>query len=363
MGRKVVKVLSLFVILLFAVVSLHAKVVKKCDSFIFVADESSSMNNSYNDMKKVDFEKKLLNLINQNIPEIEYEAALIAFGSKKSEEDLKSTILYPVGSYDKNKMSSAINNIEGTISWTPLGFALDKTGEVVAKLKGKVHIILFSDGQENSNYKSPVQAAKELKKNYDNVCLYVVQIGDSDEGGELLGKMVDAVGCGKVYSGDSLQEEDGLNGFIQEVFGYVEVEKDDDHDGVLNKYDECPNTPKGAPVNDKGCWEIGKVFFDYNKAVIKPSAIPVLKEILEVLKQNPEIKLEIKGYTDALGTDPYNMKLSKKRAEAVFQYFVKNGISAERLIIKFFGKNNPIAPNTDEKGRALNRRVEFTIIR
>ncbi|MEO0102562.1 MAG: OmpA family protein [candidate division WOR-3 bacterium] len=107
-----------------------------------------------------------------------------------------------------------------------------------------------------------------------------------------------------------------------------------------------------------------KVLFDFNKATIKSESYRGLDEAAQILKDNPKISVEIQGHTDNIGSDAYNQKLSERRAQAVANYFIsQHGIDANRLRTKGYGESKPIAPNDTEEGRALNRRVEFVVIR
>jgi OOP family OmpA-OmpF porin len=99
--------------------------------------------------------------------------------------------------------------------------------------------------------------------------------------------------------------------------------------------------------------------FDYNKAVLKPESMGTLNMILQVLKDNPEIKFEVGGHTDSDGADDYNLKLSQQRADAVKDQLIKMGVEASRLSAKGYGETKPISDNTTLEGKANNRRVEF----
>jgi outer membrane protein OmpA-like peptidoglycan-associated protein len=105
------------------------------------------------------------------------------------------------------------------------------------------------------------------------------------------------------------------------------------------------------------------VYFDFDKATIKPESRPALEDAAKILKDNPTIKVEIQGHTDSKGSEEYNLSLSDKRAWAVVNYLVQNfGIEQSRLTAKGYGEARPIADNGTDAGRALNRRVEFVII-
>jgi len=105
-----------------------------------------------------------------------------------------------------------------------------------------------------------------------------------------------------------------------------------------------------------------RIHFDFNKADIKKEYIPLLKEVAKVLKENPNINLRIEGYTDDIGTKAYNQKLALKRAMAVKNFLVKEGIEPERIQVVGFGKEKYIAENTTPIGRLTNRRAEFIVI-
>jgi OOP family OmpA-OmpF porin len=98
--------------------------------------------------------------------------------------------------------------------------------------------------------KDDVEAAKALKATYgDMLCLYVVQVGDDPQGRELLQRVVDAAGCGKVVAAVDLTGGDAMAAFVQEAL----LEPDSDGDGVGDSKDKCPNTPKGVKVDAVGC--------------------------------------------------------------------------------------------------------------
>jgi len=135
---------------------------------------------------------------------------------------------------------------------------------------------------------------------------------------------------------------------------------DSDGDGIYDYLDKCPDTPKGATVDERGCWAFtGEVFFDFGKWDIKSEAHPLLKEAVNILEQNPEMRVEIQGHTDSKGPEAYNQMISEKRAVAVKAYLVNQGIDSGRLEVKGYGESDPIASNDTEEGRQKNRRVRF----
>ncbi|MBL0194604.1 MAG: OmpA family protein [Myxococcales bacterium] len=104
--------------------------------------------------------------------------------------------------------------------------------------------------------------------------------------------------------------------------------------------------------------------FELNSAVIKPESFPLLNEVAEVIKKNPQIKkLAVEGHASADGDAKLNEKLSDDRAKSVRQYLIdKGGIKGEMLTAKGYGELKPIADNKTPEGKEKNRRVEFTIL-
>ncbi len=149
--------------------------------------------------------------------------------------------------------------------------------------------------------------------------------------------------------------------------------RDRDGDGVVDESDQCPDIPGKPPV---GCparvlvvktaeaIEIReKINFETDTAKITgKTSFLILDQVAAVLTSNPSIWVRIEGHTDDRADDDYNLKLSASRAEAVRDALVSRGIASERLTPVGYGESKPIASNRSEKGRAINRRVEFNII-
>jgi OOP family OmpA-OmpF porin len=147
---------------------------------------------------------------------------------------------------------------------------------------------------------------------------------------------------------------------------------DNDKDGILDKDDKCPNEhgvpPDGCPkkythvvVTEKKIELKQTVFFDTNRATIKPVSFALLNDVAKALADNPKIKVEIQGHTDSQADDNFNLKLSQRRAESVRTYLAGRGISKDRMLPKGYGEDVPIADNRTADGRSQNRRVEFVI--
>jgi OOP family OmpA-OmpF porin len=210
-------------------------------------------------------------------------------------------------------------------------------------------------------------------------------------------------GCGKDVPVDTLASGAAMADFVQTVL--LTEQMDSDGDGVPDNRDACPGTPRGAPVDEKGCpkdsdgdgvydymdlcpdtpqgtpvdkngcplprasksaevtaagtWIYRDVQFEVNKAELRPSAYRVLDEIVELMEDQPNLRIEVQGHTDSTGARSYNQKLSERRAQSVVNYLKKEGIAANRMSAKGYGMDQPMDTNSTAEGRARNRRVEI----
>src|SRR6266568_4192457 len=217
------------------------------------------------------------------------------------------------------------------------------------------------------------------------------------------GAHVNAKGCPADADGDGVP--DGLDQCPGTPAGAVVDQAgcplDSDKDGVPDGLDKCPNTPPGAEVDDVGCQRfrdsdgdgvddakdrcpgttagtrvdaagcpilftpertpviLRGVMFEIGKSALKPESFTVLDIVAQSLNANPDIRIEIAGYTDNTGSSATNLRLSQTRADAVRAYLGSKGVAPSRMVAKGYAAANPIAANTTAAGRAQNRRVEL----
>src|ERR1700680_1987163 len=103
------------------------------------------------------------------------------------------------------------------------------------------------------------------------------------------------------------------------------------------------------------------VLFDFNKYTLKPEARERLARISGIVLAYPDLRLQVEGYTDSIGSDEYNQELSEKRAATVRDYLVSSGVSINNVVAQGFGKADPVADNSTAAGRKLNRRVDLVV--
>ena len=185
------------------------------------------------------------------------------------------------------------------------------------------------------------------------------------------------------------QEVEALKGRVSNVEKAVDdLKKDSDGDGVADQFDKCPNTPAGTVVDGSGCplktgtdtATVGQMIrdamgkgmgganvkgtaysniqFEFDSSVLRTSSYPVLDATSADLRSTGKT-VWVNGYASSEGTAAHNMQLSKDRANSVKTYLVNSGVDAKHLKVKGYGETHPIADNSTEEGRVLNRRVEF----
>ena len=147
---------------------------------------------------------------------------------------------------------------------------------------------------------------------------------------------------------------------------------DTDGDSILDKDDKCPNV--AGVASEGGCPEIisneakmgvntfaKSILFNTGRASFKAGVTEVLKSMIAIINEFPAAEFSVKGYTDSIGSASANLKLSSKRANAVRDFLVKNGVDASRLTASGQGEESPIASNMNKAGRSENRRVEVKV--
>ena len=166
------------------------------------------------------------------------------------------------------------------------------------------------------------------------------------------------------------------------AYCWVHGDGDADGDGVPDSRDKCPDTPKGVTVDAAGCPIVAvvvvetvvvkeetivvrDVHFEFNSAKLTAADKDKLNVIAARLKKDAaNAQLKVTGYTDSVGSDSYNLKLSKERAHSVVEYLIDSGIPRSQFVsVAGAGESNPVASNHTPEGRAQNRRTEIQIIR
>ena len=182
------------------------------------------------------------------------------------------------------------------------------------------------------------------------------------------GVKVDATGCPLDSDGD------GVPDYLDKCPGTpagASVDRtgcpvDSDGDGVPDYRDQCPGTPAGSKVDQDGCiaeLTIPNIYFDFDKATLKPQFKELLEGVYEDYKQVDVERMIITGHTDSIGTRQYNQDLSERRAAAVAEELTAMGVPSAKILARGKGETEPVADNDTKAGRAANRRVHIEVKR
>ncbi|WP_413669469.1 OmpA family protein [Mucilaginibacter sp. Mucisp86] len=178
----------------------------------------------------------------------------------------------------------------------------------------------------------------------------------------------------ELYDAALRQEVEALKGRVANVETAVnDLKKDSDGDGVADQFDKCPGTAAGSVVDGSGCVIVfpkdtvaaapaaaaySNIQFEFDSSVLRTSSYPVLDATSADLRSSGSA-IEVDGFASSEGTAAHNLSLSKDRANSVKTYLVNSGVDAKKVKVKGYGETNPIADNSTEEGRVLNRRVQF----
>ena len=321
----------------------------KPENFVVVFDSSSSMGDAYkgqlnNGHSKFAVAKDLVSRMNMTMPPLPIQSGITAFGLGKA----PVTTVYGLTDYTRDGFAEGMSKISSPGGTTPMGLGLMEAGKLLKDTSGDIAVIIFSDGVENSPSIPALTAANDLKAQFgDRLCLYTVFVGNTDKGRKMMSDLAATSACGSATSADELATPDAMATFVEDVF-----------------LEKAPAKPMPAPApaplpQPKISWILSGVTFEFNSAVLRPESKNILQDDIQILKENPQIQVEVQGHTDDTGTAEYNMGLSDRRAKSVKDYLISQGIAASRLTAKGYGESNPRFPNNSEANRAKNRRVEL----
>lgn len=129
----------------------------------------------------------------------------------------------------------------------------------------------------------------------------------------------------------------------------------------IEDYKEGLNAPEIRKI-ERDNFVFEPIYFDYDKAEIRPEYYDFLNRLIKVVKGHSDLRVKVTGHTDSDGSDDYNIDLSKRRAQAIIDYFLAHGLSEDRLRFDFKGESSPVDTNKTDEGKQHNRRVDFEFI-
>jgi outer membrane protein OmpA-like peptidoglycan-associated protein len=350
------------------------QLVQKTDNFVVLFDKSGSMGllrgkPVVNETRLIQARDTTKNMI-ATMPDTKLNAGLMTFWAEKT------NLIYGMKSLVKEDYTKAVNSIEFATGRTDMEKAITAAGNDLRRAEGNSAIIIVSDFSENPNVDDirPVavmDAITKVNKDYgDKLCVYDIQIGYTENGKELSERIVQNVSGGYTVNADKLATPEAMAAFVEKVIS-----------GNCSRYPKLvakkvvivatePIAEEMIMVTEEKVVILAfeDVHFDFDKSTLKPEAKAILKRNIQMLKDNPKAKVRIAGYTSAAGTPDYNQSLSERRANAVQEYLVSEGIiTPDRLSTIGYGEADPAmyeaAPKQIySKAAKANMRVLFEIV-
>lgn len=322
-------VLTAALVLSYAVAAVAAPACnKKIDSFDFVVDYSGSMMMQNKQLKqdKIVVAKNVLQRVNAAIPALDYNGGLHTISP--------NGVIIAQGPWDRNAMSAGIDKLRTGFQifgrMTSMGNGLQAYEPFISSMKRDAALILVTDGDNNRGL-DLVEVARQMYASQRNLVIHIVSFADTPNGEQII-KQVAAMNPGTiVVRGEELATSDAaVERFVLSVF-----------------------------CQDEDVIVLRGVHFAFDSYALDSRAMGILNEAAGLIKNTPNKRVILTGWTDWIGTDAYNMKLSQERANSVKNYLAKQGIPASRMTAIGRGKSYKY-DNKTEEGRAMNRRTEVS---
>jgi OOP family OmpA-OmpF porin len=311
------------------------QLVRVADNAIFMIDTSSSMSREYLETGKSTLEIVTNEFKKRNayFPDIGHQFGLYVYTGWKE--------IYATQPFDREKVAAALDTIPVKGSGpTLLAKGLRKVEDVIEPLSGRTALFVFTDGVYTGEVPSTV--AKRLAKNHD-VCFYVISTATELRNERMLKTIADLNACSRLIPFESfLSRPEYTTGALFDVVATAEV-------------------VTIAETRIAGL-KVDNINFEFDESELTDKDKAELDELGEFMASKPDSYALIAGYTDNAGAEDYNERLARRRTEMVANYLTENHrVDETRLVLHWFGSDNPLASNDTPEGRAMNRRVEVAV--
>lgn len=311
------------------------------DQLIIVVDETGSLGSS----QKYHYEKGLVQAFTEAMPDGTYVSGIDSFAGVSS----KLWLRQPLTAFNRGTMTAAANELKPLGSLTPLARSIRSQAAELDGIGGRGAILIFSDGRVRIP-DDVVQACMDIEALHGGeLCVFVVQIGHSERGSQLLKDAASVTSCGKYYDGNALDSTSAMESLVRDIFFGTRA--------IV----PAPPTPAPTPVAID--WTIKNIEFDNDSSVVAASYDGLLNEAVQILQSAPGAQLRLEGHTDFNASDTYNQGLSERRVNAVKAALIQRGAAPERLSTGAFGEQRPTVPNDSPEHLHRNRRVELNVLK
>lgn len=302
--------------------------VRTVDSFDFLVDYSGSMmmKSTTLGINKIDVVKDVLTKVNHAIPDLGYQGSLHTFAP--------ATSIQRLAMWNPSTMDKSISMLQNDLAvfgrLTPIGDGLAGLAPTYATMPRPTAVIMVSDGANNMGI-DPVAEASAIYQSQPGLCFHIISVADTEAGQNVLDNIAALNNCTvMVNAADMLDSQAVVDKFVADVFY--------------------------QPIMEEVILLRG-VNFAFDRYNIDATAQGILNEVAAILRSQPNTPITLEGWTDWIGTVEYNMALSQRRANAVRDYLVKQGVTNPMNAVGM-GKSFKFDNNTAD-GRHLNRRTEI----
>ncbi|WP_291320206.1 OmpA family protein [Desulfonatronospira sp.] len=331
----------------------------RADNFIFYVDNSGSMMFDYEELKedKSVVARDTLLQLNQDIPELDVNFGVYTYGPY--EEYMSPS------SYDESALAEAFESIPVEFEIfgrrTPMGRDLIQVSEKLAELQGDIAVIVVTDGESNIG-PHPKKVMEEMYQEYgDRICFHFISLAQRPPKGTVsrdehafVEELAGINPCSVKIDADELQKDFVRADFIRDVF-YTEREE------TVTPAPEPEPEPAPAVEPDEEVIVFSNIQFEFDKSVIRPQYAEILREAARQILDRTDPHVVVEGHTCNIGPADYNMGLSQRRADAVADFLVEQGVDQDAIETEAYGLTRPEFDNDTMEGRQLNRRVEMRL--
>jgi len=316
---------------------------RKVDNFIVLLDTSGSMKNEETGRPRIQTAQDVVASFNSVVPPLDYKAGMVTFG--------KGTTGYCTGygvantvvglaPYNSASVAQALGSIGCAASTTPYAEAVESATGMLVEEAGPIAVFVVSDFNYNYNDPAAVESAlADLKAQHPGkVCVHIIKIGEDNTN---IAGLTDTAGCDSVVKAADLATGPAMADYVVKTL----------------------LTPLDQPLQYQKHSVSAQALFDFDKYVLKAQGIAELRALgANIRSQGLKVRdIDVIGHTDSVGTDEYNMRLSERRAMAVRDFLLSEGVNPSIISASGMGERDPVATNDTEAGRALNRRVEVHV--
>ena len=317
---------------------------KKVNSFVVLLDTSGSMKTEDAGRARIYTAEDFVASFNSAVPPLDYEAGLVIFGKGSSSACTGYGVaktLYGLEPYSSADFASALGSIKCAASTTPIADAIDSATGMLTEETGPIAVIIVSDFNWNDPAAVEASIAALKAAHPNNICLHTVKIGDDTAHDALISSLTTKGGCDSAVGAGDIATGAAMNTYVENT--------------LLTALDK--------PLHYERHTVSAQALFDFDKSILKPQGKAELQNLgREIKSQGLKVgDIDVVGHTDNIGTDAYNQGLSERRAKAVRDYLVSEGVNPAIIDSMGMGERDPVASNDTEAGRAMNRRVDVMV--